>query len=390
MNTISVASIQFPQNKIISNKPNALTSCIKKICSVVRKIFRSIADFIFFPIRYFGSKTWSIPGIMIRTPFAVFKKVIGLGGENTLSEELFGKGYQFKARILDKESTKKLIRSATFSTATHNFTPKWKEALDSFGLNVVSPKDLVTAKNQQKFPKNINVNDTRFFDPKSGLKMMVASNDSEVLIAFGALGAPRVEMKNEKERKELEKKIWRDVVNGNLAGFKANIYEEANQLFEAIKDQPQFKGKKLKLVGHCMGGSLATYIGLKHQKQVHAFNTLAFGVGIQEQLGQKRLSEADKYVTHLSIENDFFSNCQKISTIDRLANLIGIKTPGNFGKHYKIPPAKDYTAIKNYSKRQDAIHNFFLGSMMEYIGHSNRTLPQSLKDTGHNMALYSS
>jgi hypothetical protein len=378
---MSIAStISLPNTGIQNNsiKAHAKTGLVKRVCEFVKKIFTSIANFFLFPTRYIGSKTWSIPGIVIRTPFILFKRIFGFTGGMSLSEEILGKGYQFNTKTLDKNGTKKMMRGATFSTAVHNFTPKWKDAMDSFNLSVVKPTDLVSDQNSKKLPKNIDVNEVRFFDKKSGLKMMVAANEDEVLVSFGALGAPRAEIETKKERDALENKIWIKIVCLGLSGIKPDIYEEANRLFTAIKGSSAFQGKTIKLVGHCMGGSLATYVGLKHKLEVQSFNTLAFGPGLQQQVGAKALSLADRYVTHLSIENDSFSDCKYLKGLDVVANLMGIKTAGNFGKHYRIPAAKDYAAAKKYSKRQDDIHNFFLGSMMEYIGESNRQLPQNL------------
>lgn len=382
-----ITDLNNPSIIVPAEKKIEKTSLIKRICECIKRVFRSIVDFFLFPTRYFGSKTWSIPGIIVRTPCILFKRLFGFTGGMKLSEEILGKGYQFNTKTLGKDETKKLIRSATLATAVHNFTSKWREAMDVFGMSVLNPKDLQLDPNRVKINPNIECNDVRFFDRTSGLKMMAVANDKEVLVTFGALGGPRAEITDKKEREALEKRIWKKVVWSGLGGIKPDIYEEANTLFSAIKNAPSLKGKKIKVVGHCMGGSIATYVGLKHKLKVHSFNTLAFGPGLQQQVGTKALSQAEEYVTHLSIENDFFSDCKQLKALDVLGSLIGLKTPGNFGKHYRIPAAKDYAAIKQYSKRQDAIHNYFLGSMMEYIGHRNRTLPQDVVNAD-NMSAY--
>ncbi len=368
--------------------PSEKPGIIKKICNYVKKIFKSLVNFFLFPTRYFGSKTWSIPGIIIRIPFILFKRIFGFTGGMSLSEEILGKGYQFDTKTLGKEETKKLIRSATLATAVNKFTPKWKAAMDAFGMSVVKPTEMKLDPSRVKINPNIEYNDVRFFDRTSGLKMMAVASDTEVLVTFGALGAPRVEIADKKEREALESKIWEKVVWSGLVGLKPCIYEDANKLFKAIKGSPSLKGKKIKLVGHCMGGSLATYIGLKHQLPVDSFNTLAIGTGLQQQIGSKALSQAEKYVTHVSVADDFFSDCKNLKGLDVFCNLMGIKTAGNFGKHYRIPAAKDYIAVKEYSKRQEAIHNYFLGSMMEYIGKGYRALPQDIAKT-ENMLAYS-
>jgi len=381
MSLVSLNSVLTPSSPDNSS-PKA---SINKISSFVKKVFQILNVIVCFPWRYFGSKSWSIPGFIFRTPIVLFKRMVGIKSDKTLIEQIFSTGYQHQPEILSAEETKQYIRCATVATAAHNLTPKWRKSIGIFGFDILSPQKLIREDQKVHVLENIDANQDRFFDKKSGLKAIVAGNDDEVIISFGALGGPSIEINDVKEREILEKKIWKNVVHANHAGLIPDIYSEANALFLAIKNHPQIINKKIKLVGHCMGGSLAAYIGLKNRVKVVSFNTLSHGAGIQQQIGKTALSNADRFITHISIENDFFSDFKVFSFFDRCFSLMGFRTPGNFGKHYRIPAADEYTKFDKFKDRQDAIHNFVMGSMMEHIGKSNRTIPQDLKSAYTNM-----
>lgn len=341
-----------------------------QISKIAQKVLAFLKEVFSYPGRFLGSKTWSIPGLILKTPWVLFKRCVGISSPLTLKEELFGGSYQFSPTPLSKSEAERFLPSATMSTAVHNCTDKWKEGMAHYNYNVVSPTSLLM--NLSQLPGKIEANETRFFDPTSGLKAMVLENGEEIVISFGALGAPRAEIKDEAQRLKLEKHLWKNVINNNLFGGRPELYDQADALVAAINKN--FPEKKIKLVGHCMGGSLASFVGIKRGIEVHAFNTLALGPGIQNKLGFEKLAKASRYVTHISVENDFFSDCKYVSGLDCLSNLLGLRTPGNFGRHYRIKASKDY-------KEQDPIHNYFLGSMMEYVGYTNRTMPQQLKES---------
>lgn len=362
----------------------------EKICDFVCSIFEAIKLVVLFPFRYLGSKTWSIPGVLIRLPIVL---LFGWTRSESFAEQLFGKGYQFSPQEISSEQTKPYLRNACIassiaaSTGEQGSRRMEKDWLDPFELLIVPPNSFDL--DLEALPGNIEIIEKGFLDRKTGLKMMIVEDGEETIITFGAAGGAKVEFTNPDNNPEwvsLEKQIWGGVVWPTLYGLVPDLYEQAEALYLAVKDHPSLQGKKLTLVGHCLGGSLASYIGIKHQVQVNGFNTLPFGGGIQQVLGDAKLREAGQFVTHLSIGNDFFSDCPGTTVLDTIVNLIGFRTPGNFGKHYVIPAYPDYNSPadgNSFSKvNQNRIHNYFVGSMMAYCGFSNRDKPSSLLHKG--------
>lgn len=373
-----------------STLPQERSTRIDKICLCVQEIFLKLKTFVCFPLRYLGSKTWSIPGLAARLPGVL---LFGWNKSESITTQLFGKGYEYHSRGLTPEESKPFLRNACIASSIA-VSPSAKmprrmeeEWLDPYGLKVISPKEM--GLDLAGLSEHIEVNDRRFLDPESGLKVMMVTNEDEVIIAFGAAGAAKnefVDAENNPSWKKLERHIWNNIVWANLFGASPEIYRQADKLYTAIKDHEALKGKKITLVGHCLGGSLASYVGLKHGVQVNGFNTLAFGAGIQKEIGDERLKEANKYLTHISISKDFFSDCPKSSIVDRMVNLMGIRTPGNFGKHYTVPAYEEYNNPKDGNSlsrvNQDRIHNFYVGSMMAHVGFSNRDKPVTLVKRG--------
>jgi len=369
---------------IITNETEK-KSCVEIIGNLSKRIFAQFKEVLSFPINYLGSKTWSLPGLMMRLPGVL---LFGWAKTESLAEQLFGKGYHYQSKALTPEQTKPYLRNASIASSIAA-APATMEAqwLEPYGLKVLSPESMSV--DLSKVSGEIEINDKRFLDRKTGLKMMIVTNDDEVIINFGAAGAAKnefVEADKNPEWAVLEKHIWNGVVWSNLFGLKTGLYNQAEQLYLALKDHPDLQGKKLTLVGHCMGGSLASYIGIKNQVKVNSFNTLAHGVKIQKEIGNEKLKHADEYVTHVSIGKDFFSDCPNTSVIDRISNLMGIRTPGNFGKHYTVPVFADYNKKSQGNAlakaNQNGIHNFFVGSMMAHSGFSNRDKPINLLQKG--------
>lgn len=320
--------------------------------------------------------------------------------------------YKFSPTKLKSEKAKKYMSYATIATAIHNLKPEWINSVESFGMKVVKPNTLKDL-NLKLVSQTIESNHERFFDPESGLKAMIVENGNEVIITFGALGAASAEFPEQVDKDKIEKQIWKGVVYNNLFGGTPKIYTQAEKLVLAIKNCERFQNKNFTLVGHCMGGSLASYVGIKNQIPAIGINTLALGAGLQRKLGTKKIRDANRYITHLSVEDDFFSDCKSRTILDVFISCLGVKTPGNFGKHYRIPAAVEYTKKENYSDRQKFIHNCFVGSLMEYVipkceglgdkihkqwtdsntqqkhRKFNRVLPSFLKDAGASMQEFS-
>ncbi len=388
---------EFLVEKHLPPQPGKLKrSLICHVYAFALAVFIQIKRVILFPTRYFGSKTWSIPGLMIRLPFVL---LFGWMKKESICHQLFGNGYSYRSKSFTKEQAKPFLRNACIASAIaaapNTTMPRRMEEewLDPFNLKVLSPREIGV--DLTKVSGAIEADDKRFLDRKSGLKMMVVVKDNEAIFTFGAAAAVQHEFPDapkNPEWKALNKRIWNKIVWPNLLGASPPIYKQAESLYLAVKDSPALKGKEITLVGHCMGGSLASYIGIKQCVKAQGFNTLAFGVGIQRQIGDKKLRQAKKYVTHLSIKNDFFSDCPKISTLDRIFNHIGIGSPGNFGDHGTIPAYSGYNLRSDgcslNSKNQDRIHNYYVGSLMAYLGYSNRDKPVSLAKQGVDLSQF--
>ncbi|MEC7839997.1 MAG: hypothetical protein VX777_08165 [Chlamydiota bacterium] len=183
-----------------------------KIAKIVAETLDFIKTVVKLPLRYLGSKSWSLPGIIFRTPIALFKRIIGVQQNRSLCQEIFGSGYQHQPTKLSIEGTKKYIRTVTVATAAHNLSVKWRTAIAAFGLNVLSPVDVFCEDLKTGELKNIDVDKNRFFDSNSGLKAILVSNREELFISFAALGGARVEIDDKKECEALEKKIWKKFV----------------------------------------------------------------------------------------------------------------------------------------------------------------------------------
>lgn len=360
---------------------------LEKVYSFVKVILKAIV----FPLNYLGSKTWSVPGIVLRLPFVL---LFGWNNKASLVDQLLCKGYQFHSPKLSPKEAKPFLKHACIASSIA-LSPKPQhpmrmedEWLSPLGLRVIAPSTLCSPGIEQ-VPGVLEANDKIFLDRSTGLKMMYVENDEEVFVTFGAAGAAKHEFPDANSNprwKALEKKIWKKIVWSNLWGSSPAVYQQAEALYLAVKDSPALNGKKITLVGHCFGGSLAAYIGLRNRVQAVAFNTLAFGAGLQKKVGSKKLRDAHKYLTHISVERDFFSDHPKISVIDRLVNLCGIRTPGNFGRHFKVPAHVDYNRSQDGHSlsrvNQDRIHNYFVGSMMTHCGYNKRDTPKSLSARG--------
>lgn len=392
-NTINNSNTSTDKNEFLYNKieTNSKTlpidsKSIGRIYSCCKEIFLKIKNVICFPLRYLGSKTWSLPGIVMRLPAVL---LFGWHKPTSLSEQLFGKGYNYHSEELTPEETKPFLRNAciasSIAVASNAKMPRRMEEewLDPYGLQILSPE--LMSIDLARLSGSIEVNDKRFLDRNSGLKMVIVINNDEAIVTFGAAGAAQNEFVNAKDNPswiKLEKHIWNGVIWPNLFGASPAIYKQAEELYVAIKDHPALQGKKVTLAGHCLGGSLASYIGIKHQVPVNGFNTLAFGAGIQKEIGDDKLRQADNYVTHISISKDFISDCPNSPAIDRMINLLGIRTPGNFGKHFTVPAYSEYNKSSDGNSlsrvNQNRIHNFYVGSMMAHIGFNNRDKPITL------------
>jgi len=65
----------------------------------------------------------------------------------------------------------------------------------------------------------------------------------------------------------------------------------------------------------------------------------------------------------VSVATDFVSDPRILPIFDRVLSLVGIRTPGNFGKRYVLPAGYE---------RSDQIHSYIIGSLMKHLGYKDR------------------
>lgn len=329
----------FSQKKIVENSVTI---------EIFKKILKTSYKLLSFPRRYLGSKTWSLPSILI---YALMGKKIGLK-----------QGYHYNTqKKLTAIELKPYLKLAATSAASFKNDAKWLEGLGlkfhDFHPNEVDLKDA----------PGIIVQGAVLFDPKSGLKVSVVENDKEVFVNFGAHNCLSNELTDKKEQKKAHTEQFQ-AASLNLLGAEPKIYEQANAVIAALQQSRKLKNKKWTLIGQSFGGGLAQYVGLQKEISTVCFNSTPLGAGLQKMLGKDKLIKADELVTHISVENDVLSDFPFIKFIDYFLSFIGIRTPGNFGQRFSIPSAYGFNIRKT--------HDYVLGSIMHHLGYHIKALPK--------------
>jgi hypothetical protein len=331
------------------------------ICKLAEACLQSAYYFFRFPLRYVGANDWSIPGVMIRAPYEIFKRVFGLPTRGkSLKESLFNPGVRTVPKLASREEAQRHLKRIAMAAFAHTSNPDW---IEPFGYKILDPRTLGIT------DENIQVKPLCFFDPDTGLKVVLAEKGSEIAIGFGAIGSDQSEVEDidgahkKMFRKQNVRAVW------SLLGGDLSLLSKANQLIAKLLQNQYFQNKKITFSGQCLGGSLAQFFALKYEKEGYAYNSLPLGAGLQLQLDEEVVQRANNYVSHLYVQGDFLNNATTPGVIGTIFSRIGVKTPANFGRQYYIPAA--------YSKRAD-IHNYCLGSIMQYLGFDKRTKPKEL------------
>ena len=331
-------------NTIHSLKTKAADAA-KKISQIAKKIFAFIQTLFLFPLRYFGSKTWSIPGLLYR---------IASGKPISFKE----KGYHFEYENLS--SPIEYLPHASMTHYAHKTEADW---IAPFGYKPVHPTNL----NLQD--PEVESRELCFFNPQTGLKVILAEKEDKIAVIFGALSSSNHELQNNpKQNAKIQKNLQAACVF-NIAGTVPAIYQEAFSFSAKLLHHSYFQNKQITFVGSSFGGSLAAFVALKHERPAVCINGLQLGAGLQQEIGDKTLEKADKYITHIFMNNDYLNDPPLLSTIDKIFSRAGIRMPGNFGKRYKIS-----TPYKSYKQ----IHSFIFGSFIHNLGFHKKTLPKEL------------
>lgn len=206
---------------------------------------------------------------------------------------------------------------------------------------------------------SIQARENCYFDAESGLKIVLMEKSDEIVVGFGALRSCSSEVKEVQAVKKINNKIYATAIK-NILGTTPKIYFKALEIFKALRESPYFMGKKLTLAGQCFGGSIASFVALSEKQQAYCFNSIPLGVGLQKVLGKNKLMEAKKYITHISVKNDYITDFPGMYIFNFLLNFIGIRTAGNFGNAFVIP-----SAFKLFDHFRT--HSFVLASFMNYV-----------------------
>lgn len=359
--SISISRETSSDRPLLALSSNHRETCGRKVAMVANRCFSTIYLILSFPLRYFGSKSCSIFTPLLSIP----RMIQRLWSRKKDSPSLFPKShYQYTPeRELKAKESSYFFKYQAACCGVHKSDPHW---IQPFYQKVITPAEL--ALDLSSIRGHIQGKEHVFFDPTTGLKAMISFEGEEAIIAFGAIGAGSSELSCQKEKSDLDRKLHL-ISFSNLMGCKPFIYKQAEEFFKKIIQSPQLNNKKVVLTGQCFGASIASYIGLRQSVQTICFNSLALGVGLQWAIGDDKLRKAHHCITHLSVKNDWASDCRWMSPIDYALNLIGVRTPGIFGRRFRIP-----SAYRSFNET----HRYVLGSLMSHQGYERMTQPKDL------------
>ncbi|MCE5319302.1 MAG: hypothetical protein LLG04_18300 [Parachlamydia sp.] len=336
----------------------------EKIKRIFSEIFHGLKEIVSFPLRYLGSKTWSIPGIIVRTPILLFKRIFFQ--EPLTKVAFFGTGYYSNnGPQLSVEETKDVLRYAAFGLVPFRYEQdKWAEP---FGAKVIAPAALNV--DLTKLPGNVKTNGHAFFDRNNLFKAMVLEDEHEMVVTFGPMYSHLSDISDAKESSKKVKKQLRSII-ANYAGLSPQNYDQADALMEQLKKIAQEKNKRLVVTGQSLAGSIASYVALKHEIKGICFNSVQLGAGLQSKIGDAKLAKADMLLTQIHVQRDLVSQLPGIGVVDRALSAFGVRTPGTFGQRRLIPSA---------FKDMRSSHDYPVKSMMNYLGYDKNAKASELK-----------
>lgn len=340
-------------------------SWIKSIASRCFNFLKETFNVLTFPLRYLGAKSWSIPGIILRTPGLIFKNIFC--NKAITKQDFFGSGYHHTFdRQLSAEEMKEHLRYVSYGLIPFKYEEdKWAIP---FGAKIIPPQELELDFSQ--ISGNLQAYPLALIDQQTTLKTVILEDDKELIVAFGAMHSHW----NDNHTKEVEKK-WtiRQFLScvRNYIGGCPPYFEQASELVEKLKIVAKKKNKTLVVTGQSLAGSIASYASLKQSVKGICINAVQLGAGLQKQIGDQKLAQADTHLFHISIKNDLVTDFPGIGLIDRLfSHIIGLKTPGNFGKKTWIPSV--FSDMRNS-------HDFPIKSVMHYLGYDKESKACDLK-----------
>jgi|GEM_PF-852274 len=360
MNVGNSPNIEALREVFDFNNESQIDRLDQKIYKALRKSFKTLRDLFLFPKRFIGGKDFSLVGAALRLPKAILISMIFK--DKCFESSLFGTGYhRYREKVLTPLESLQFVKYAAAAGTQHHLDELWIKPVN---LKLYSTKDANF--NITPIKGNIQTTEKCFYDETTGLKVTISFSNNEVIVGFGALQCfrhlynhlPAIEKQLKTEAIE---KIQNDAIVKNMMGLKPLYYEQADALFQLIKNHSDFKNKKISLVGQSLGGSIAEYVAIKNQHHAICFNSVPIGAGIQEDLGDYLLSRADEFVTHVSVATDYVSDNKIVAIFDRALTLLGIRTPGNFGRRFHIPAA--FTDASS-------IHAYVIRNLLAHLGYA--------------------
>lgn len=271
---------------------------------------------------------------------------------------------------LSFDQVKKILPYIASCNASFKNEEKW---VKPFGLYLYHPN---TANiNLDKIDGKIEMRQDCFFDQTTALKVSICTNEKIAIIVLGnAFGSGDIEASNEEE-KETFRKIQISTRDNQviIRDFVPPIFKQTNCLINEILVHNSLKGKKIILVGHSSGATMAQFIGLKNGIETVCFNPFPIGHGLQREIGAENIELNSHKIQCISIINDFCSDLmEKIESSNERTRNLQLNFAKNFGNKYTVPSA--------YEGENDT-HGYVLGSLMHYLGFSKRdTTSQLSKD----------
>lgn len=336
----------------------AIETAAHRTARLAAGMFARGVDVCKFPFRFIGAKDWSIPGAAWRLCTAVFNRCVY--GTPIRKEEIFqrhnGYSHRVEEELLPEELSKYVNHLCAYGAVDWHRTDNWMEPM---GFESVIPEGLMDALREIKGANFVERNGF-IFDEKTQLKVGVFRKGARMIVAFGSLGCVYEE----------NVKRTRDVLQRGAAcamatfGFVPGIYSNADKFVATLLQTPEFSGGNrpdVELAGLSLGGSLASYAGLRNGLKAVCMNAFALGPGLQVKLGEAARRRADDLITHIIVKGDrLIADPHALAiSADKLLARFGLRTNGNFGKKYYI---------RNAFAGSTPAHRYAYECAMYYLG----------------------
>lgn len=228
------------------------------------------------------------------------------------------------------------MTEANFRMRTHT--------LDKYSIELMTPlKSTIDG---------VATNEKCLFDPKTGLKVVIMRYNHTHFVTFGCVYSGNTELNTYKRQNQVAR-IQKIAALKNIAGINPYLYEQAESVLKEVQSQYS----DIRLVGGCLGGSIAQYLGIKYQIPTYTVNGLPIGAGIQQKIGENKLKESGNWVKHLIVKNDQFCDNPLFQFFSKILRFMGVRAPSNFGKRYIIP-SKFVSFSKTHEKVMESLEHF--------------------------------